>query len=93
MVILFNIYIVFSKLTYHVASDSLNIVFCLPALSLAPMENGRYLLTGSTDRTTKYWDTEDVNVPISIHRKGLVTDGIWLTNWISGVTSFDDVFA
>nr|CAD7403599.1 unnamed protein product [Timema poppensis] len=63
------------------------------ALSLSPFEDGRYLMTGSTDCTTKVWDLDDVTIPVSFGRKGFVTDGLWLQHWVAHVTSFDDAYS
>jgi WD40 repeat protein len=66
--------------------------FSCAAIALSPQDDGRYLMTGSFDRTTKYWDLEDTSAPITVSKRGSVTDGVWLTHWVSAVNSFDDSY-
>ncbi|KAJ4444801.1 hypothetical protein ANN_06598 [Periplaneta americana] len=65
----------------------------LRALALSPHSGGRFMMTGSFDRTTKFWDLEDTSAPITINKRGSVTDGVWLTHWVSTVSSYDDGYA
>lgn len=63
------------------------------AVALCPRGDGRYLMTGSFDRTTKYWDLENTSAPITVNKRGSVTDGVWLTHWVSAVNSLDDSYS
>ncbi|KAK4299092.1 hypothetical protein Pmani_028609 [Petrolisthes manimaculis] len=60
-------------------------VFC-------PGSSGRCVLTGGSDRTYKFWDLNDTDVPLSVMRKGLVLDAMCLPHWPGGFLAFDDVF-
>lgn len=62
------------------------------ALSFSPEYDGRFFMTGSHDRGVKFWDMEDLSAPMTHHRRGYVTDGVWLNLWISSITSYDDAF-
>ncbi|XP_034244212.1 general transcription factor 3C polypeptide 2 [Thrips palmi] len=62
------------------------------ALSFNPEYDGRFFMTGSHDRGVKFWDMEDLSAPMTHHRRGYVTDGVWLNLWISSITSYDDAF-
>jgi WD40 repeat protein len=63
------------------------------AVALSPHDGGRYLMTCSFDRTTKYWDLENTSAPITVNKRGSVTDGVWLTHWVSAVSSLDDSYS
>ncbi|PSN45561.1 hypothetical protein C0J52_21367 [Blattella germanica] len=60
------------------------------AVSLCPHGDGRFLMTGSFDRTIKFWDLEDTTAPITVSKKGSVTDGAWLSHWVSASLSASD---
>lgn len=47
-------------------------------------------MTGSIDRSIKYWDLENPVVPLTNFIKIIVTDGVWLSHWLSNVICFDD---
>ncbi|KAK3914402.1 General transcription factor 3C polypeptide 2 [Frankliniella fusca] len=64
----------------------------ISALSFNPEHDGRFFMTGSHDRGIKFWDMEDLSAPITHHRRGFVTDGVWLNLWMSSITSYDDAF-
>ncbi|XP_069990195.1 uncharacterized protein [Penaeus vannamei] len=53
---------------------------------------GRNLVTGGNDRTYKFWDLENTDMPLSINRRGLVLDAVWLPHWAGCFVSFDDVY-
>ncbi|XP_012231814.2 uncharacterized protein [Linepithema humile] len=59
-------------------------------VALIPYMNGRYLASASLDRSYKFWDLEDTSAPQNSTKKGIITDGIWMTNWPCVVLSFDD---
>ncbi|XP_068243490.1 uncharacterized protein [Palaemon carinicauda] len=61
-------------------------------VSFCPTTYGRNLLSGGNDRTYKFWDLENTNMPLSIIRKGLVTDSYWISHWGGCFISFDDVY-
>lgn len=67
-------------------------MFYFTALSFNPGYDGRFFMTGSHDRGVKFWDMEDLSSPMTHHRRGYVTDGVWLNLWISSITSYDDAF-
>ncbi|XP_021918407.1 uncharacterized protein LOC110829207 isoform X4 [Zootermopsis nevadensis] len=75
---------------YHSFQAHIGVV---SAIALIPQDDGRYLMTGSFDRSTKYWDLEDTSAPITVKKRGSVTDGVWLTHWVSAVNSFDDSYS
>ncbi|KAJ9574666.1 hypothetical protein L9F63_008198 [Diploptera punctata] len=60
-------------------------------VSFSPHEDGRYFMTGSFDRSIKFWDLEDTTAPITVNKKGSVTDGAWLTHWLflNGLSTSD----
>lgn len=62
------------------------------AVAFCPTTGSRNLVTGGIDRTYKFWDLENTNMPLSITRKGLVTDALWLPHWAGSFVSFDDVY-
>lgn len=47
-------------------------------------------MTGSIDRSIKYWDLDNPTVPITNIMKVIVTDGVWLNHWVSSIHAFDD---
>ncbi|XP_047476446.1 uncharacterized protein LOC125030435 isoform X2 [Penaeus chinensis] len=53
---------------------------------------GRNLVTGGNDRTYKFWDLENTDMPLCINRRGLVLDAVWLAHWAGCFVSFDDVY-
>ncbi|XP_072383707.1 uncharacterized protein [Diabrotica undecimpunctata] len=59
------------------------------ALSWIPVGNDRFLYSGSFDKTVYVWDlySED---KFSTKKSGIVTDGTWLTNWISHITTTEE---
>lgn len=59
-------------------------------ITLVPYGGSRYLVSGSLDRTYKFWDLEDTNIPQNCVKKGIIVDGKWMTNWPCAVLSFDD---
>ncbi|XP_020282617.1 general transcription factor 3C polypeptide 2-like isoform X2 [Pseudomyrmex gracilis] len=59
-------------------------------IALIPYGGSRYLASGSLDRTYKFWDLENTNVPQNCVKKGIIVDGKWMTNWPCAVLSFDD---
>ncbi|XP_076062604.1 uncharacterized protein LOC143037877 isoform X2 [Oratosquilla oratoria] len=62
------------------------------SLSFCPTTGGRHLVTGGYDRTYKFWDLENTDMPLSITRKGLVLDTLWLPHWAGSFVAFDDVY-
>lgn len=62
------------------------------AVAFCPTTGGRHLLTGGNDRTYKFWDLERPELPLSVVRRGLVLDALWLTHWAGGFLAFDDVY-
>ena len=63
------------------------------SVAFCPTTGGRNLLSGGNDRTYKFWDLENTNMPLNICRKGLVTGATWLPHWAGGFVTFDDVFS
>lgn len=61
-------------------------------VAFCPTTGGRNLLSGGSDRTYKFWDLENTDMPLSITRKGLVLDAVWLPHWAGCFISFDDVY-
>ncbi|XP_064086295.1 uncharacterized protein LOC135201378 [Macrobrachium nipponense] len=61
-------------------------------VSFCPTTQGRNLLSGGNDRTYKFWDLENTNMPLSMIRKGLVTDSCWISHWGGCFVAFDDVY-
>lgn len=61
-------------------------------VSFCPTTQGRNLLSGGNDRTYKFWDLENTNMPLSMIRKGLVTDSCWISHWGGCFIAFDDVY-
>ncbi|XP_072757038.1 uncharacterized protein [Anoplolepis gracilipes] len=59
-------------------------------VALVPYGKSRFLASGSTDRTYKFWDLEDTSAPRQCAKKGIILDGTWMTHWPGSVTSFDD---
>uniref|UniRef100_A0A1Y1MYX5 C2H2-type domain-containing protein n=1 Tax=Photinus pyralis TaxID=7054 RepID=A0A1Y1MYX5_PHOPY len=61
------------------------------ALHLFHLSDGkRWVMSGSLDRSIKYWDLDNPTVPISNLTKFIVTDGVWLNHWLSTVHTYDD---
>ncbi|PNF19015.1 hypothetical protein B7P43_G12399 [Cryptotermes secundus] len=75
---------------YHCFQAHIGVV---SAIALSPHGGGRYMMTGSFDRTTKHWDLENTSAPITVNKRGSVTDGVWLTHWVSAVNSLDDSYS
>ncbi|XP_023017912.2 uncharacterized protein [Leptinotarsa decemlineata] len=62
----------------------------ISVLSLIHLDGGtKYLLTGSFDRSVKLWDLP-ITHAITTNVKKIVTDGHWLTNWVSYVITSDE---
>ncbi|XP_026824168.1 general transcription factor 3C polypeptide 2 isoform X2 [Ooceraea biroi] len=59
-------------------------------VAIVPYHGSRYLASASTDRTYKFWDLEDTSAPQNCTKKGIITDGVWMTHWPCAVLSFDD---
>ncbi|GLV42503.1 uncharacterized protein CBL_03240 [Carabus blaptoides fortunei] len=66
----------------------------ITALCLYPLDGGaRWLVSGSWDRSCKYWDLKDISGPITAYlKRGLITDGVWMTHWLCSFLTYDDVF-
>ena len=52
----------------------------------------RYLVTGGSDRSYKFWDLRDTCVPVQEVQRGLVTDVKWITGWTGAGVCYDDVY-
>lgn len=50
----------------------------------------RWLFTASHDKVCKFWDLQNNIFPISSYKKIAVSDGVWLSHWISIVMSFEE---
>lgn len=61
-------------------------------VAFCPTTGGRNLLSGGNDRTYKFWDLDHPELPLSVVRKGLVLDSLWLPHWAGCFLSFDDVY-
>ncbi|XP_063849782.1 uncharacterized protein LOC135094008 isoform X3 [Scylla paramamosain] len=61
-------------------------------VAFCPTTGGRNLLSGGNDRTYKFWDLEHPELPLSVVRKGLVLDSLWLPHWAGCFLAFDDVY-
>ncbi|XP_029175162.1 general transcription factor 3C polypeptide 2-like isoform X2 [Nylanderia fulva] len=59
-------------------------------VALVPYGNNRFLASGSTDKSYKFWDLEETSVPRHCTRKGIILDGAWMTHWPCSILSFDD---
>ncbi|XP_018394681.1 PREDICTED: uncharacterized protein LOC108773396 isoform X1 [Cyphomyrmex costatus] len=59
-------------------------------VALVPYGNSRFLASASVDKSYKFWDLEDTSAPQSYVKKGIVSNGVWMTNWPCAVLSFDD---
>lgn len=59
-------------------------------IALVPYGKSRFLASGSTDRSYKFWDLEDTSTPRHSTKKGIILDGAWMTHWPCSVMSFDD---
>ena len=61
-------------------------------VAFCPTTAGKNLLSGGNDRTYKFWDLDHPELPLSVVRKGLVLDSLWLSHWAGSFLSFDDVY-
>lgn len=61
-------------------------------VSFCPRTNGQHIVTGGNDRTVRFWDLAQPEQPLTIIRKGIVTDSVWLPHWAGAFVSFDDAF-
>ncbi|KAK7082859.1 hypothetical protein SK128_013780 [Halocaridina rubra] len=61
-------------------------------VAFCPSPGGRHVITGGFDRTYRFWDLENTSMPLSVARKGLITDAVCLLHWPGSFISFDDVF-
>ncbi|KAL6447210.1 hypothetical protein ACFW04_001477 [Cataglyphis niger] len=59
-------------------------------VALVPYGKSRFLASGSTDRTYKFWDLEDTSAPRHFAKKSIILDGAWMMHWPCSVMSFDD---
>lgn len=59
-------------------------------IAIVPYGKSRFLASGSTDRSYKFWDLEDTSTPRHCTKKGIILDGTWMTHWPCSVMSFDD---
>ncbi|XP_018329237.1 uncharacterized protein LOC108739711 isoform X2 [Agrilus planipennis] len=65
--------------------------FAITGIALFHLNDGRrWLMTASLDRACKFWDLENPFAPICEYKKFLLTDAIWLTNWLCSVVGPDD---
>ncbi|KAG5897827.1 hypothetical protein JTB14_011827 [Gonioctena quinquepunctata] len=62
----------------------------ISALSLIHFKGGaKWLLTASFDKYVHWWDLENDN-KLSIHRKKIISDATWLTNWVAHISTSDE---
>lgn len=73
--------------TYHYFFAHFN---AITMVALVPYGNRRFLATASVDKSYKFWDLEDTTAPQSCIKRGIVSNGVWMTNWPCAVLSFDD---
>ncbi|XP_070520236.1 uncharacterized protein [Cardiocondyla obscurior] len=59
-------------------------------IALFPHGKSRYLASASVDKSYKFWDLEDTGAPQMCAKKGIVSNGTWMTHWPCAVLSFDD---
>ena len=52
----------------------------------------RFIVTGGTDRTFRFWDLRDTCVPIQEVKRGMVTSISWLPGHTTAAVCHDDVF-
>jgi len=63
-------------------------------LSICPGEEERpkYLITGGSDRCYRFWDLNNVAVPLQEVKRGLVSGVAWIPGWNGGSVTYDDVY-
>lgn len=61
-------------------------------LSFGPSEEAQYLVTASVDCSNKFWDLRDTTSPVTVQRRGCVTDSVWMQNWLCSVSAYDEVY-
>lgn len=67
------------------------VILLVLALTLYHLNGGcRWLLTASFDRDVCIWDLQNYSYPVHSSRKNIVTDGVWLTNWLCNLVSSDE---
>jgi len=59
-------------------------------VALVPYGKCRFVASAGVDKAYKFWDLQDTGAPQSYIKKGIVTNGVWMTNWPCAVLSFDD---
>ncbi|XP_066583458.1 uncharacterized protein [Prorops nasuta] len=59
-------------------------------LTIIPHSKNRFIASGSIDRLYKVWDVEDINIPQECVKKGIISNGEWMTHWSCAMISFDD---
>ncbi|CAL4120928.1 unnamed protein product, partial [Meganyctiphanes norvegica] len=52
----------------------------------------RHLVSGGSDRTYKFWDLKNTDMPLYTVRKGLIMDLGWISHWSGVFVAFDDVY-
>ena len=64
------------------------------SVSLCPgeEEHPKYLVTGGSDRSYRFWDLRNTTVPIQEMKRGLVTGVRWIPDWSGASVCFDDVY-
>ncbi|KAL7631190.1 UNVERIFIED_CONTAM: hypothetical protein RMT77_018507 [Armadillidium vulgare] len=77
---------------YPINSISAHSGIC-SAVSFYPKTNGQHIATGGSDRTIKFWDLSEPEHPLTVIKKGCVTDSIWIPHWSGAIFSFDDAFS
>lgn len=66
------------------------ILFFFIVVALVPFEKNRFLASASVDKTYKFWDRLDTSGSQSCLKRGIVSNGAWMTNWPCAVLTFDD---
>ncbi|KAJ8969702.1 hypothetical protein NQ314_001633 [Rhamnusium bicolor] len=62
----------------------------ISALTLLHVNGGnRWLMTGSFDRDSIVWDLSN-DSKVSATKKHIISDGVWLTNWVAYLTTPDE---
>ncbi|KAK0084162.1 hypothetical protein PV325_007501 [Microctonus aethiopoides] len=60
-------------------------------ITIIPLKGKRYLATTSIDRSSKFWDLEDVSNCVSVVKKGVSVNSTWISHWPNIYSSYDNV--